>query len=519
MSKKMGSSSVQDNNVRMAEANATAASEASGQGQETAAAMAFAQLEQAARDPSTRVVLSGGGKLMLLTKDDREIFIDGADPLIAAFRAKPWILLQKLNEDRDTLVSVIEQSRNPDLRANTFSDLVETLTKEADSQSEKSQDWSDGSADGRAVSGDATGLINGTVGSAAGNGSNELGPLAEETAQFGRDDIKRGEVGSAGENPNVGTGQALGHLTGLGDEEPGLRNGEKISSTDNTRFVGETTGVGAGVDHLWLLGDFEYYRASTDHLTVDGILPDLGNSTPVYADLIDGPLAFRLLEDNLFCGELFSSKDALLPARDIRVSMDPAFGTITVKPDGTFKYTPLPGFSGKAEFNYSFTDPRTGEKIKGTADVTVEAVADPALISGAAVTPEDTLIATPVSVTLGDTDGSETICFVEITNVPPGATLGFSGPIAATVTPLPGGSISLTGDTADIQAALLLLTFDPPLNFSGQVTLDVTVKTIEFERRPARARLQRHSNGRASLCYRCHPRCRPSPRHRRQLHD
>ena len=435
---------------------------------------------QLLRDPAAKISILDSGELQLQTPDGATLEIPGTAPLVRAFNAAPDALIRFLSDNPDTLLAWIQNGDNAD----GYLAIVEKIQNEIGGSSQTDPQASGFSNDGRAVSPDPMSQVNSdplSLGPQPRSGS-----LVEDqiTSRFGRDDLKRGEVGSAGEVPVVGTGAALGHLTGLPDEELGLRNGEKVYSSENFRFTGETTGVGQSIDHLWLLGDMEYYRASGDELTVDEILPDFDRSAPVYPPLIKAPLVFNAVEDTNLNDELFSAAEAILPVNDIVLTMDPAVGTIVAQPDGTLVYTPAPGFSGQTEFDYQLTDPRNGEFISGTATVIVEAVADPAAISGTATTPEDTLVAAPVTVTLGDTDGSETICYAEITDVPVGATLGFSGATSSTITPLAGGGLRFEGDTADIQADLLLLTFDPPLHFSGQVTLDVEVKTIESNADP-----------------------------------
>ena len=42
-------------------------------------------------------------------------------------------------------------------------------------------------------------------------------------------------------------------------------------------------------------------------------------------------------------------------------TLDPAVGTVTFGPKGEFVFTPAPGYSGFASFDYSFRDPRTGK--------------------------------------------------------------------------------------------------------------------------------------------------------------
>jgi hypothetical protein len=112
-----------------------------------------------------------------------------------------------------------------------------------------------------------------------------------------------------------------------------------------------------------------------------------------------------------------------------------------------------------------------------THTVNVAAIADAPSGSGGATGTEDTDIAVPVVVSLNDTDGSETIDFVEIT-APPGVTLGGFGPSGATVNQV-GQTWTVTGTDAQIQAALAAMTARPPLNSDVDFDLNVTVQSIE----------------------------------------
>jgi hypothetical protein len=81
------------------------------------------------------------------------------------------------------------------------------------------------------------------------------------------------------------------------------------------------------------------------------------------------------------------------------------------------------------------------------------------------------------AVGLADTDGSETIHYVDVTGVPAGATVSWTSALG-TVTAITGGSV-WKGSTADIQARLLSLRIQPPLHSDQDFTLAVTVQAIE----------------------------------------
>ncbi|MBV1693551.1 MAG: hypothetical protein KGP27_03730 [Hyphomicrobiales bacterium] len=314
--------------------------------------------------------------------------------------------------------------------------------------------------------------------------SRPLAQVVDETARWGRDDLKRGEAGSQGETPLVGVGAALSHLVGLGDEEPGRRNGEKMSSSDNERFVGETASVGSGLDHLWLLGDFEYTRASVDDPDED-VFPFRDDQAPSYGPLSEPLMAFSGREDTALRGRIFDPSIAALTVSQRSITVDPASGNAVFNADGTFEFVPRNGFSGVATLSFELPDPRTGLKETGVITVVVAAVADPASISGAATTPEDTRVATPITVTLNDPDGSETIEKVVISGLPAGATLHWDGALPGAVTPQLGGRFIVTGSTKQIQDLLASLAVTPPENFHGRITLGVDVTVVESNTNPS----------------------------------
>jgi hypothetical protein len=327
----------------------------------------------------------------------------------------------------------------------------------------------------------------GTATSGAAKLSGGLSPLdavLDDTTRWGRDDLKRLEAGSQGELLTVGVGGALGHLVGLGDEEPGRRNGEKTVSDDNRRFLGDTMGVGTGIDHLWLLGDVDYVRASVDWPDEDVLQPFVVTS-PVYGPPAPDAIAVAMLEDTVFTGRIFDPATTIRPVVDRTITTDPTAGTAVFNADGTFTFTPTDGYSGVTTATFEFVDPRTGRTATGTITITVEAVADPATISGEAATLEDTEVATPITVTLNDPDGSEEIERVVIAGLPAGATLTWDTTLPGRIAVQPDGSFLVTGSTRDIQDVLATLRVDPPADRHGDIVLRVTVTTIEANVDPA----------------------------------
>ncbi|MEZ5851983.1 MAG: type I secretion C-terminal target domain-containing protein [Hyphomicrobiaceae bacterium] len=319
------------------------------------------------------------------------------------------------------------------------------------------------------------GLAISPLGAHAG-GAPAIAPMDVETIRWGRDDLNRHEMGSEGHQTAFGVGTSLGHLVGLGDEEPGARNGETVASRDSTRFTGESTDIGAGLEHLWLLGDTEYYRASTDDPEV---IPPFVSRASSYGPLSEPNQAFDVVEDRTLTGRIFDPTLAILPVSQRTITTDPAAGTATFDPDGTFTFVPAENYSGVTQVEFSFIDPRTGLEERGTITITVEAVADPALIQGSARTLEDTAVATPITVTLADDDGSEDLESVVLSGIPTNVAVAWNTALPGAVTQMPDGSLVVTGSTAQIQDILASLSVTPPRDYHGTITFDVAATTIE----------------------------------------
>ncbi len=120
--------------------------------------------------------------------------------------------------------------------------------------------------------------------------------------------------------------------------------------------------------------------------------------------------------------------------------------------------------------------------VNATHDVTVAAVADAPNLSliSAPQGDEDTVIDVPIAVSLVDTDGTETLDYVEIAGVPAGATLTIVTSGSAIATDLGGGVWRVTGPDADIQATLAGGVSIQPATHSGDdISLTVTAQSIE----------------------------------------
>ncbi|MBI1386374.1 MAG: hypothetical protein GC150_15815 [Rhizobiales bacterium] len=439
-------------------------------------------------DLGAKATVTSDGLLGLRLPNWGLVVITGTGDLVQPFTAEPGRLLNPLIENNARLEALLVELANGGTGRVSVGDLIpqseniETAGSGvvAPPSAQSAQSGLGSLLDVPELFGasSSAGLFNPHAGTGenVGTGIDALTPLNPETRRWGRDDLKRGEVGSQGQNVTTGVGGGLDHLVGLPDEEVGHRNGEKLTSSDNELFATISTDVGTSIGHLWLLGDTDYLHASRD--LEDDPFDDGDGPRVVYEPLIVGTPAFYAIEDTELGDRLFPAGLNPLPITDARLEMDPAVGTIRLAPDGSLTFTPAPGYSGQATFTYTFTDPRTGEIVTGEAEITVEAVADPASISGAAQTLEDTRVATPITVTLNDPDGSEAIERVVITGLPAGATLAWDVNLPGRIVET-GGVFTVTGSTEEIQALLASLTVDPPVDFHGQIVLGVAVTTIE----------------------------------------
>lgn len=415
-----------------------------------------------------KAMITSEGLLGLRFAEGGLIVLRGSQAVGKAFDNQHGVLLDVLNGDHDRLVAVISALASGGDGLRPLAQFVPLQDHEPAGREQAIVGIEDGSSRPAAH----------TIPGPLAEGHAPLHPMDVETLRWGRDDLRRGEAGSRGLLVSTGVGEALPHLVGLGDEELGHRNGEKLISGLNGLDPGPATAVGAGLDHLWLLGDIEYLRASRDLLDNEDLFgPD--KDAPTIWPPLDPISAFRAIEDTGYSGALFDPSLLPLPVIDRKVTMDPQYGTVTLGPDGHFEYKPAPGFSGFASFDYSFVDPRTGQPVTGSVAITVRAVADPAMISGAAVTDEDVAVATPITVSLQDPDGSEDIERVVISGLPGGASLSWNSALPATIVHRADGSFLVTGATAQIQALLQSLQVTPPADFDGRISLDVAVTTIE----------------------------------------
>jgi VCBS repeat-containing protein len=424
-----------------------------------------------ARTLGNQIVITREGHLGIWFKNGGMALFPDADPLVAANKGHERELVSQLNADPSRLAILLAQAAGQpsietlqELTAGTFGSPATPATN--------------GSAEPQVLHDGQTAAQGLFFPQSLADTLNPLTPVGQETAQWGRDDLKHGEAGSQGQILDAGVGAGIGHLVGLADEDRGRRNGEKLQTSENRRFVGEKLGVGEGIDHLWLLGDSEYTRASLDE--EDNPIP--GSQTPkaeLYGPLAPPLLTFDTSEDAAFNGQLWDPAIAVLPVTDAVLTIDPALGAVVINPDGTFDYTPPVNFSGDVTIDFTFTDPRTGLVTSGTIELTVAAVADPIAIAGTATGPEDSAIGLPMTLDLIDADGSETLQSLTISGVPAGAILAWDAGLPGHVTIDAAGVFTFTGTEPEIRALAASVTLTAPLNFSGGIDLTISATSVE----------------------------------------
>ncbi|HEU5012968.1 MAG TPA: Calx-beta domain-containing protein [Roseiflexaceae bacterium] len=119
----------------------------------------------------------------------------------------------------------------------------------------------------------------------------------------------------------------------------------------------------------------------------------------------------------------------------------PASGTLTMQPDGSFTYTPAPNFYGTVTFTYKLHDIGGNESNIATGTITVRSVNDPATASDDfAYVGKD--VATRINVTANDSPGpdpEDSLTITAITFTPANGTVAITnGGTDVTYTPNPG---------------------------------------------------------------------------------
>lgn len=281
-------------------------------------------------------------------------------------------------------------------------------------------------------------------------------------------------------------GPGLPHLNPLGDTDIGAghdierdqvgRSTEFDSSLqlDNITDISEflSNNVGGGLGHLVPLGDTEYADGSFIPSISTTDFPS-GEAPPLPSFAVAD--VFYASEASVISGNVFANDVQPNPISGVALVTAPSSGALTLNADGTFDFTPTPGFSGGVTFTYSFYDTETGQTEVATAEIFIAAVAQAPIVSGGLTALEDSgTSALPISVQLQDTDGSETLEAVTVAGVPADVGFAWNTGLPGTVTHLGGGTYQFDGTTAQIQALLNSISITPTPDSDPSFNLTVT---------------------------------------------
>ena len=273
---------------------------------------------------------------------------------------------------------------------------------------------------------------------------------------------------------------------GQGDDSAGLENFQTAAGGSGASGAGRT-----GSDGSVVLGVIAGNDVNVSVLAPPLDAPPGADLQPPDAgrNLNRSPFAFDATatgtEDGLITGGL----RAVDPDGDVltfSVNGVPTGGSVVVDSNGGFVYTPVPNFSGVVQFQFQVQDGRGGSAT-GTITLEIAAVADAPIIQSVGVEViEDNLLGIPIAISLTDTDGSEAITAVDLSNIQPGTTLSWLG--GAPVLIGAAGTFTLTGTgpggqftEADLAALAdgSGLLFTPPVDSNADVNLSVRAVSSE----------------------------------------
>ena len=146
----------------------------------------------------------------------------------------------------------------------------------------------------------------------------------------------------------------------------------------------------------------------------------------------------------------------------------PAHGSVTVNPDGSFTYTPDLNWTGTDTYTYEACDPLCDT---ATVTITVTPVNDPPVANDdLAVTDEDTPVTVPVLADDSDVDGPLDPASVTVTSAPTDGTTSVNADGTITYTPNPGfwGTDSFDYQVCDLD----------PTPLCDTATVSVTVNSV-----------------------------------------
>ncbi|MFM9975884.1 MAG: tandem-95 repeat protein, partial [Beijerinckiaceae bacterium] len=192
----------------------------------------------------------------------------------------------------------------------------------------------------------------------------------------------------------------------------------------------------------------------------DGVLSVFDDFTLTVNPVNDAPTAVSPAivtnEDTAFIGSV-TAADIDGDALSYATNTAPAHGTLVVRADGTYTYTPTLNYNGTDSFSITVSDGNGGQVVV-TIPVTVTAINDaPVTMVDTIVTAEDT----PITFDPRSNDSDIENDALTITEV--------DGQVLVTGTPVPvtGGSITRLADGT--------LTFTPTLNYNGTPSFTYTL--------------------------------------------
>ncbi|WP_188375416.1 Ig-like domain-containing protein, partial [Winogradskyella haliclonae] len=151
-------------------------------------------------------------------------------------------------------------------------------------------------------------------------------------------------------------------ITVTGNTDPA--NGTVVVNPDGTYTYTPNPGFEGEDSFEYTICDDNTPTPACDTATVTiQVIPNDGNITVANDDAYNGEV------DNDITGNVTDNDND--PEGDnftVTANTDPANGTLVINPDGTFTYTPNPGFTGTDSFTYTITDDN-GNPASDTATV------------------------------------------------------------------------------------------------------------------------------------------------------
>jgi VCBS repeat-containing protein len=204
----------------------------------------------------------------------------------------------------------------------------------------------------------------------------------------------------------------------------------------------------------------------TSTITVSAVADAVNDSVSTAED---APATFNVLANDTFsnAGSTITAINGTAIAVNGTVAV--AGGTIRLNANGTLGFTPNADYNGG--FSFTYTVSSGGVSETATVNVTVTPVNDAPTLSfpGAQSTSEDTPRAIP-GVTVGDIDSTALTTTLTSTN----GTLSVTAAAGAVISGNGSGTVTISGTSAQINAALAGLSCTPVADFNGSASIGIT---------------------------------------------